>query len=233
MSAGLFRQATYTTTRLGVYTTIFDFAQKRGRVPFYEKVGIGMIAGAIGAFAGTPADLALVRMTADGRLPIASRRNYKHIFDALIRVVREEGLLTLWRGCGPTIVRAMILNAAQLATYSQSKEVLLRSGYFRDNIACHFTASMISGFTATVASLPVDITKTRIQNMKIIDGVPEYRSAIDCVGKVIRLEGTLSLWKGFLPYFLRLGPHTVLTFVFLEQLNNMYRNAQKKKTTTI
>lgn len=34
-------------------------------------------------------------------------------------------------------------------------------GYFQDNIACHFGASMISGFVTTCASMPVDIAKTR------------------------------------------------------------------------
>ena len=37
---------------------------------------------------------------------------------------------------------------------------------------------MISGFITTVASMPVDIAKTRIQNMKIVDGKPEYRGTL-------------------------------------------------------
>lgn len=48
---------------------------------------------------------------------------YKHVVDALIRIVREEGLFTLWRGAFPTIGRAMALNAAQLSTYDQAKQV--------------------------------------------------------------------------------------------------------------
>ena len=32
-----------------------------------------------------------------------------------------------------------------------------------------------------------------------------------------------SLPTGFLPYYSRLGPHTVLTFIFLEQMNALYR----------
>ena len=58
--------------------------------------------------------------------------------------------------------------------------------------------------------------------MKFIDGKPEYRSAIDVFRRVIAEEGVLALWKGFTPFYLRLGPHTVLTLVFLEQLNNSY-----------
>ena len=36
--------------------------------------------------------------------------------------------------------------------------------------------------------------------------------------QVIKNEGFFSLWKGFTPYYFRLGPHTVLTFIFLEQV---------------
>lgn len=82
---------------------------------------------------------------------------------------------------------------------------------------------MISGFVTTAASMPVDIAKTRIQNMKIVDGKPEYKGAGDVLIKVIRNEGVFALWKGFTPYYARLGPHTVLTFIFLEQMNKYYK----------
>ena len=41
--------------------------------------------------------------------------------------------------------------------------------------------------------------------------------------QVVRNEGFFSLWKGFTPYYARLGPHTVLTFIFLEQMNRVYK----------
>jgi solute carrier family 25 oxoglutarate transporter 11 len=116
----------------------------------------------------------------------------------------------------------MVVNAAQLASYSQAKQLVLSTGYFKENILLHFIASMISGLVTTAASMPVDIAKTRIQNMKYIDGKPEYRGALDVLGKVVRGEGFFSLWKGFTPYYARLGPHTVLTFIFLEQMNTYY-----------
>jgi solute carrier family 25 oxoglutarate transporter 11 len=182
-----------------------------------------MAAGAVGAFFGTPAEVSLIRMTSDGRLPPAERRGYKNVFNALIRITREEGVLTLWRGCIPTMGRAMVVNAAQLASYSQAKQILLSTPHFTDGIFCHFVASMISGLITTMASMPVDIAKTRIQNMKMIDGKPEYKGAIDVLGRVVKNEGFFALWKGFTPYYARLGPHTVLTFIFLEQMNGYYK----------
>lgn len=221
LSAGLLRQATYTTTRLGIYTWLFEKFSADGKPPgFFMKAGLGMAAGASGAFVGTPAEVALIRMTSDGSLPADKRRNYKSVFDALIRIYREEGLTTLWRGATPTMGRAMVVNAAQLATYSQAKQIILN--YMEDGIPCHFVASMISGLVTTIASMPVDIAKTRLQSMKYVDGVPEYKGAVDVLGKVVKQEGFFSLWKGFTPYYFRLGPHTVITFIFLEQMNKSY-----------
>lgn len=225
LSAGLLRQATYTTTRLGIYTYLFEkFSGPEGQPPgFLMKAVLGMAAGVVGAFVGTPAEVALIRMTADGRLPPAERRNYTSVVNALARITKEEGVVTLWRGAIPTMGRAMVVNAAQLASYSQAKQGLVSTGFFHEGIFLHFCASMISGLVTTAASMPVDIAKTRIQNMKMIDGKPEYKGAGDVLVKVIRNEGFFALWKGFTPYYARLGPHTVLTFIFLEQMNKYYK----------
>ena len=75
------------------------------------------------------------------------------MFNALVRIANEEGVKTLWKGAAPTVARgkllifkcllkkflnyslihlAMVVNGAQLASYSQSKEVLIETGYFHE-----------------------------------------------------------------------------------------------------
>jgi len=104
-------------------------------------------------------------------------------------------ILFLYLGA-PTVARAMVLNAAQLGSYTQAKEMLMRYLPLKDNIHTHFLArhisasssslficrepfslarlcalsSLVSGLLATAVSIPVDITKTRIQTMKTING---------------------------------------------------------------
>uniref|UniRef100_A0A5K3FG20 Mitochondrial 2-oxoglutarate/malate carrier protein n=1 Tax=Mesocestoides corti TaxID=53468 RepID=A0A5K3FG20_MESCO len=101
LSAALLRQATYTTARLGIYTSLFEYAsahsKSSGPPSFLTKMGIGLTAGVLGSFVGTPTEVCLIRMTADGRLPAAQRRNYTNVFNALYRVCKEEGLFALWR----------------------------------------------------------------------------------------------------------------------------------------
>lgn len=223
LSAGLLRQASYTTVRMGVYTSLTEKFSKDGSTTLLIQMACGLAAGASGAFVGTPAEVSLVRMTADGRLPPELRRNYKNVFNALSRIISEEGFRALWTGCTPTIGRSMMVNMCQLASYSQAKARLIASGYFQEGIPLHFSASMMSGLLTTAASMPLDIAKTRLQNMKMIDGKPEFRGTIDVLVKVMKNEGFFALWRGFTPYYARLGPHTVLTFIILEQLNTLYK----------
>lgn len=92
------------------------------------KLGIAMVSGVTGAAVGTPAEVALIRMTSDAQLPLAERRGYTSVFNALARIAREEGIATWWRGCIATMGRAAVVNMAQLASYSQAKEIYLKSG---------------------------------------------------------------------------------------------------------
>jgi hypothetical protein len=70
LSAGLLRQATYTTARLGIFQIINAEAIKMNEgnpLPLYQKALCGLAAGGLGALVGTPADLTLIRMQAGAR----------------------------------------------------------------------------------------------------------------------------------------------------------------------
>ncbi|KAH8324059.1 hypothetical protein KR074_011663, partial [Drosophila pseudoananassae] len=217
LSAGLMRQATYTTTRTGVYQMEVEaYLNRYGKPPFLASMGMGIVAGGIGAVVGNPAEVALIRMMSDNRLPPGERRNYKNVGDAFVRIVREEGVPALWRGCFPTVTRAMLVNMTQLGSYSQSKNYFSQ---FLSGLGLHIAASMVSALLTATTSMPLDMAKTRIQNQK----TAEYKGTMDVLVKVVKYEGFFSLWKGFLPYFGRIGPHTVLLLVFLEQLTRAYK----------
>lgn len=66
-------------------------------------------------------------MTADGRLPEESRRNYKHVFDALWKIKKDEGIKGLWRGTTATVFRAMTANVTQLMSYDAAKSYLMKT----------------------------------------------------------------------------------------------------------
>uniref|UniRef100_A0A2P2KCZ4 Mitochondrial uncoupling protein 5-like n=1 Tax=Rhizophora mucronata TaxID=61149 RepID=A0A2P2KCZ4_RHIMU len=227
VSATVLRQTLYSTTRMGLYDVLKQkwANPETGNMPLARKIAAGLIAGGIGAAVGNPADVAMVRMQADGRLPAAQRRNYKGVVDAITRMSKQEGIASLWRGSSLTVNRAMIVTASQLASYDQIKEAILENGMMRDGLGTHVTASFAAGFVAAVASNPVDVIKTRVMNMKVEAGrAPPYSGAIDCALKTVKAEGVMSLYKGFIPTISRQGPFTVVLFVTLEQVRKLFKD---------
>lgn len=221
LSAGLLRQATYTTARMGLFKTISDMLKDdKGQLNFTKRSAAGLLAGGLGSIIGNPCDLALVRMQADAGLPAAERRNYKNVVDALARVIKEEGVLGLWAGSMPTVARAMALNVGMLATYDQAKEML--EARFGKTNATTFGASAIAGFFASFLSLPFDFVKTRIQKMKPdAQGKVPYSGPINCAVTVFKEEGPLAFYKGFPTYYVRIAPHAMITLIALEGLRQL------------
>ncbi|KAL6959455.1 Mitochondrial uncoupling protein 5 [Sarracenia purpurea var. burkii] len=227
VSATVLRQTLYSTTRMGLY----DIMKQKwsdpdsGNMALVRKIGAGLIAGGIGAVVGNPADVAMVRMQADGRLPPAQRRNYKSVVDAISQMGKKEGITSLWRGSSLTVNRAMLVTASQLASYDQIKETILEKRLMKDGLGTHVTASFAAGFVASVASNPVDVIKTRVMNMKVEPGTaPPYSGAIDCAMKTVRGEGPMALYKGFIPTISRQGPFTIVLFVTLEQVRKLLKD---------
>ena len=127
MDSALTRQLFYTTTRLGIYNKVFVYLkdQNQGKpLSFGQKTICSLTAGFIGSIVGNPADLALIRMQNDTALPAAERRNYKNVVDAFSRIVKEEGVAALWRGCIPTVIRAMSLNVGESFDSSSSLHLM-------------------------------------------------------------------------------------------------------------
>lgn len=213
LSAGLLRQAVYTTARLGFFDTFQTKLQARAekngtKIGFMERSAAGLTAGGLAAMVGNPADLALIRMQSDGLKPKELRANYRSVFDALIRISKAEGVTALWAGAYPTIIRAMALNFGQLSFFAESKAQLKQHAPNLSESSRTFGASAIAGFFASFFSLPFDFVKTRLQKQqKGPDGKYPYNGLLDCARKVVRDEGWLRFYRGFGTYYVRIAPH--------------------------
>ncbi|KAH8884605.1 mitochondrial carrier [Thozetella sp. PMI_491] len=223
LSAGLLRQAVYTTARIGIFDTLMGTLSARAKangqtVGFKERATAGLTAGGLAAMIGNPADLALIRMQSDGLKPLAERKNYKSVIDALGSIARGEGVAALWAGAAPTVVRAMALNFGQLAFFSEAKAQLKANTNWSANTQT-LTASAVAGFFASFFSLPFDFVKTRLQKQqKGPDGKVPYSGMVDCFAKVARREGLTRFYRGFGTYYVRIAPHAMVTLIVADYL---------------
>jgi len=226
LSAAITRQLTYTSMRLTFYDKLsYSAAQHNNGAPltFTQRLVCGLAAGSTAAAIICPVEVSLVRMQADSAITDpAKRRNYKHIGDALTRIIKDEGLIKGgYKGVGPTVCRGAIVSMTQLGTYDQAK-YSINKAFGLEGMELNALASLCSAVVYSYASLPMDIAKSRMQNQKLIDGELPYRNIPQTLGKIFTNEGPTALWKGMSPYFCRSGGHTVFMMLFLEQYKNMY-----------
>mmetsp|Transcript_27245 Transcript_27245/g.69254 ORF Transcript_27245/g.69254 Transcript_27245/m.69254 type:complete len:300 (+) Transcript_27245:16-915(+) len=226
----LVRQSTYGSLRYGLYGPIKNsLGIKAGeKVPLWKKIVAGGLAGGIASAVANPTDLIKVRLQTDGMTKDAEGKLLPKRFSGMVHafttVVKEEGVLALWTGVGPTVGRATALAAAELATYDEVKGILLNTGYFQPGLLLTVCTAFASGYVSTVASSPFDVVKSRVMGQPLNpDGTGKlYSGMVDCFVKSSASEGPMSLYNGFWPNFGRVVPRVTIVFVVMEQLKKNF-----------
>jgi solute carrier family 25 oxoglutarate transporter 11 len=210
VDAAIGRQLVYGTARIGLHRTFSDMLVVRNNgqpINFLEKTLSGMLSGSIAVCIGTPFDIALVRLQSDSMAEPQNRRNYKNVFDALIRTAKGEGIGSLYTGLSPNILRGMSMNVGMLSCYDQSKEMvaMLLSDPMTNgpSLPTRLGAAATAGFTAALFSLPFDLIKSRLMAQKPdpITGVNPYSGVIDCATKILKADGPRGMFAGFSAYY--------------------------------
>ncbi|KAK2608140.1 hypothetical protein N8I77_006771 [Diaporthe amygdali] len=221
LSASILRQSTYSTARFGLYNILAQHLKSKsptGQLSSWTTIGAAGVAGGLAGVIGNPAEVILVRMCADGAKPPPERANYPDAVRGLWRIARDEGLGNLARGLGPTVVRSVLMNVGQIAPYTAAKRALLAKTTLQDDVKTHMLSSLVAGTVATTICAPADVLKSRVQAASKAGG---SSSLLQITTQGLRQEGPLFLMKGWTPAWLRLTPHTVLTFVFMEKLQDV------------
>jgi solute carrier family 25 (mitochondrial dicarboxylate transporter), member 10 len=202
LSASLLRQITYSTVRFGIYEELKQRATKDDSRPpaFATLIAMASVSGFIGGFSGNAADVLNVRMQHDAALPPAQRRNYPNALFGMLRMAREEGLASWFRGVWPNSLRAAAMTASQVASYDIFKRMLLQWTPMKDGLTMHFSASFLAGVAAATVTSPIDVIKTRVMSAS------GKASLVGVIRDLFAAEGLKWMFKGWVPSFLRLGP---------------------------
>ncbi|KAG7562972.1 hypothetical protein FFLO_01530 [Filobasidium floriforme] len=211
LTAAMLRALSYSTFRFGAY----DFAKNHFLSPnpgLVSMIGASAAAGGMAGLLGVPAEVVLIRMASDRAKPIGERFMYRNCFQGLYRIVKDEGVLALYRGWQPNTVRAILMNASQLASYDVFKKMLLGIKGSRDGPILQFGASFLAGTVATTICAPADVVKSRVMAAKGGASIPTI------ITTAVKQEGLKFFFRGWTAAWVRLCPQTVLTLVFLEQL---------------
>lgn len=143
-------------------------------------------------------------------------------------IMREEGLLGLWAGAAPTVMRNGV-NQAAMFTAKSSFDSLLWNKHEGDGQTLQPWQSMVSGFAAgfvgPVCTGPFDVVKTRLmaQN-RFADGLggPKYKGMVHAIKLIYKEEGLLALWRGLLPRLMRIPPGQAIMWTVADQVTGFY-----------
>lgn len=217
---GLHRQCLFGGLRIGLYEPVKNLYVGKdfvGDVPLYMKILAALTTGALAITVASPTDLVKVRLQSEGKLPPGVPRRYSGAMNAYATIVRQEGVRALWTGLGPNVARNAIVNAAELASYDQVKQTLLKLPGFSDNVFTHLLSGLGAGFFAVCIGSPVDVVKSRMMGNS-----QAYKNTFDCFIKTLKHDGPLAFYKGFIPNFGRLGSWNVIMFLTLEQVKKLF-----------
>ncbi|KAK8022261.1 hypothetical protein PG993_013028 [Apiospora rasikravindrae] len=194
-----------------------------------QSLGVNMFCGAssgiIGAAAGSPFFLVKTRLQSFSPfLPVGTQHKYRNALDGLRQIYGAEGIRGLYRGVGAAMIRTGFGSSVQLPTYFFAKRRLVRHLGMEEGAPLHLASSAVSGFVVCVFMHPPDTIMSRLYNQN----GNLYKGVFDCLGKTIRTEGLLAIYKGFLPHLARILPHTILTLSLAEQTNKLMRKFEAR-----
>ncbi|XP_062145498.1 uncharacterized protein LOC133852766 isoform X2 [Alnus glutinosa] len=215
LAPALTRSVLYGGLRLGLYEPskfVCDWAF--GSTNILVKIASGAFSGGIATALTNPVEVLKVRLQMNPNLrrgPIGE----------LQRIVSEEGIRALWKGVGPAMARAAAMTASQLASYDESKRILIRQTSLEEGFPLHLISSTVAGTVSTLVTAPMDMIKTRLMLQQESKGVGAYKNGFHCAYKVLLTEGPRGLYKGGLAIFARLCPQTTITFILVEKLREL------------
>uniref|UniRef100_A0A3Q3EFC8 Mitochondrial glutathione transporter SLC25A39 n=1 Tax=Labrus bergylta TaxID=56723 RepID=A0A3Q3EFC8_9LABR len=193
-----------------IYFTCYD------QLRDFLRYGLGFQGSHIPLVAGGLARLGAVTVISPlelVRTKMQSRRlPYSELRACIRSSVAQDGLLSLWRGWGPTVLRDVPFSALYWFNYELVKAHLCeKSQVTQANFSISFTAGAVSGAIAAILTLPFDVVKTRRQiQLGEMDtaGVCSKRTTSTWhIMKEIWAElGYRGLFAGFMPRVIKVTP---------------------------
>ncbi|CAN6469832.1 unnamed protein product [Victoria cruziana] len=183
----------------------------------------------------TPFEVVKIRLQQQRGLS-AELLKYKGPVHCARTIIHEEGLLGLWAGAAPTVMRNGT-NQAAMFTAKNAFDTVLWNKHEGDGLVLQPWQSMISGFLAgtagPVCTGPFDVVKTRLMAQSKSEGEVKYRGMFHAIRTIFAEEGLLALWKGLLPRLMRIPPGQAIMWAVADQVTGLYEKRYLHKTADL
>ena len=127
-------------------------------------------------------------------------------------IIKENGILTLWKGLGPTVTRQCVNTGARLSLYDNVRRTVENNTppLFKSNVG--IISGGIVGFIGAILTQPIDVVKSYTQANS--DGVLTNMKRINKLGIV-------GFYQGLRPRLYRMTLSQAITFGTYEYVYNI------------
>ncbi|XP_076648998.1 mitochondrial thiamine pyrophosphate carrier [Halictus rubicundus] len=147
---------------------------------------------------------------------------YHSIAQTFSLIIKEEGILALWKGHVPAQILSVIYGTGQFYSYNIFMKAFKNLPQLEEwKFSTKFLAGAGAGCVATVASFPCDTIRTRLVAQS--NKHPIYKGVIHSCSCIIQHESPRAFFNGLVPTLLQIIPHSGLQFAFYGLFSDLYK----------
>lgn len=136
--------------------------------------------------------------------------------DALVKISRSEGVLSLWSGLPPTLLMAIPATVVYFTIYDRLRaDLWSRSGCVQQPLWIPVFCGAAARCIAATTISPLEMVRTKMQSKKL-----SYWEVADAIKQLVKHEGFFSLWRGLGPTLMRDVPFSSIywaSYEFMKQ----------------
>ncbi|CAL2045320.1 hypothetical protein CAEBREN_22523 [Caenorhabditis brenneri] len=189
---------------MSMYTAV-PGVSKDDVIKFSKDFMAGATAAAISKTVIAPVErVKLILQLQNSQTTLAQENRYKGIVDCFIRVPREQGFLSFWRGNWVNILRSCSQESLGLSFKEFFRKYSLEGVDPKTQHTRWLIGNLVAGGgsgCATLATIyPLDFIRTRLAiDLGKRKSDREFTGMFDCARKIIKTDGIPGLYKGLIP----------------------------------
>ncbi|ETW03375.1 hypothetical protein H310_04855 [Aphanomyces invadans] len=164
-----------------------------------DPLAVRFVAGAVAASTAElctlPLDCSKVRMQTHGMHTPTSVQFNAGLVDTIRKVVRYEGVLSLWKGATPAVIRQVTFYSVSMVLYTPLRDAPIWPT--EASYASKLIAGGCSGAIGIALANPLDVVKVKMQNDRTKKRL--YRGIGDALKQIYHAEGYRGFLRGISP----------------------------------
>ncbi|KAI3677520.1 hypothetical protein L6452_36784 [Arctium lappa] len=212
--AQVVRVLPYSAVQLFAYDTYKKlFRGTDDELSLIGRLAAGACAGMTSTFVTYPLDVLRLRLAVDP--------GYQTMTDVFVKMVKEEGLGSFYRGLGPSLIGIAPYVAVNFCVFDLVKKSLPEK--FRNKAEATVVTAFVAASIATLTCYPLDTIRRQMQ----MRGTP-YKSVLDAFPGIIARDGVAGLYRGFVPNALKTLPNSSIKLTTFDAMKRLISASEKE-----